>query len=180
MSIAETTPDIPPEHQEFWQQLQAFVLDEPGAPYNFSSRLAKRNRWTHEFALRVVEEYRKFLFLLKAAGHMVTPSTVVDEAWHLHLMYTYSYWEVLCMRIFKEPMHHYPGNGSAEDQEKFAVIYERTLEDYQRFFGEPPEDIWGKPNPAIDWRTILDQLPLGKRLKSSLLDLFPRPSDEAP
>ena len=103
--------NIPPEHAELWRQLQEFVFDEPGAEYNFSKRLAKRNKWEHDFALRVIEEYRKFLFLLKAAGHMVTPSIVVDEAWHLHLIYTYSYWEVLCTQIFKVPMHHHPGNG---------------------------------------------------------------------
>jgi len=177
---ATVTPAISAEHQEVWRQLQGFVFDDPGAPYPFSLRLAKRQKWTHEFALRVIEEYRKFLFLLKAAGHMVTPSTIVDEAWHLHLIYSYSYWELLCVRIFKEPIHHHPGNGSDEDQEKFAAIYERTLEDYQRFFGEPPVDIWGKPNPAVDWRKILSNLPVGKRLKSSLMALFPRPSDEAP
>jgi len=105
---------------------------------------------------------------------------VVDEAWHLHLIYTYSYWEVLCTQIFKVPMHHHPGNGTDEDQTKFAAIYERTLDDYKRFFGEPPVEIWGKPNESIDWRAILSALPVPKRTKSALLDLFPRPSDEAP
>ncbi len=175
------TYNIPAEHAELWRQLRDFVFDEPGAEYTFSKRLAKRNKWEHAFALRVVEEYRKFLFLLKVTGHMVTPSTFVDEAWHLHLIYTYSYWEVLCMRIFKQPIHHHPGNGNDDDQAKFAAIYERTLDDYQRFFGEPPVNIWGKPNDSLDWRAILAALPVvPKRAKSALLDLFPRPSDEAP
>lgn len=84
------------------------------------------------------------------------------------------------MRIFKRPMHHHPGNGSIEDQEKFAAIYERTLDDYQQVFGEPPENIWGKPNPNINWRNVLAKLPVGQRARSTLLDLFPSPADEAP
>lgn len=172
--------NIPEEHAELWRQLQEFVFDEPGVEYNFSKRLAKRNKWDIALALRVIEEYRKFLFLLKVTGHMVTPSTFVDEAWHLHLIYTYSYWEVLCMRIFKQPIHHHPGNGSDADQAKFAALYERTLEDYKGFFGAPPVQIWGKPNESIDWRAILAALPvLPRRAKSTLLELFPQPSDEA-
>lgn len=186
-SSSEQPPEfnIPEEHQWLWQQLRDFQFDNPDAPHPFSKRLAKRNghnQWTHDFALLVIEEYRKFLFLLGAAGHMVTPSINVDEAWHLHLMYTYSYWEVLCQKIFKRPMHHFPGDGSDEDREKFAAIYERTLADYQRFFGEPPANVWGKPNPNIDWRKILQNLPVGKSLRSTLFHIFPplpEPSEEA-
>lgn len=171
-------PNIPAEWQELWEQLKAFQFDEEGAEYAYSHRLSRYNSWSYDFALRVIEEYRKFLFLLKAAGHIVSPSKIVDQAWHLHLIYTHSYWEVLCLRIFKQPMHHYPGNGSSQDQKKFAAIYERTLEDYAKFFGKPPEDIWGKPNPGIDWRSILADLPVGRKVRSSLFELFPRPWDE--
>ncbi|MBY0359519.1 MAG: hypothetical protein K2W82_16060 [Candidatus Obscuribacterales bacterium] len=168
--------NIPPEHQSLWEKLQSFQLDNPAAPFSFSRRLAKRQKhkgWTYEYALTVMEEYRKFLFLLGAAGHMVTPSIAVDEAWHQHLLYTHSYWEVLCAKVFKRPMHHFPGDGSNEDQEKFAAVYERTLADYQKFFGTPLESVWGKPNPRIDWRRILANLPPGKSLRSELFHLFP-------
>lgn len=172
--------NIPAEHQDLWRQLTEFQFDEPDADYNFTRRLAKRNKWSFEYAQLVLEEYRKFLFLLGAAGHMVTPSIAVDEAWHLHLIYTYSYWELLCVRIFKRPMHHHPGNGKSDNNKIFAAIYERTLVDYQGFFGTPPEEIWGKPNLGLDWRAILSSLPAGKRLRDYVFGLFPpRPHDEA-
>lgn len=167
------------EELMLWDKLLRFQLDEPGVPLPFSVKLAQRMDWSHEYALRVVEEYRKFLFLLKAAGYAVTPSKHVDEAWHLHLQYTKSYWEELCLRIFEQAMHHNPGNGSGEDREKYAAIYERTLEDYARYFGTPPEDIWGRPNAMIAWRNVLVNAPVGRMMRSRLLSLFAHSSDEA-
>ena len=63
---------------------------------------------------RVIEEYRKFLYLLASAGHPVTPSDQVDQAWHLHLTYTRSYWEDLCEKTIGKPLHHGPTKGGAE------------------------------------------------------------------
>jgi hypothetical protein len=150
---------IAPEHRKLWDQLCAFVFDEPGAAYPFSARLAKRNSyrggWSQEYAVRVLDEYRKFLYLLRTAGHDVTPSMAVDEAWHIHLIYTRSYWVDLCLKIFGVAVHHQPGNGNDEDTAMWAAVYERTLDDYTKVFGTPPVDIWGKPNPDIDWRAEL-------------------------
>jgi hypothetical protein len=149
---------IPLEHAFLWQQLENFVFDKPGADVPFSRRLAKENRWSHGFALQVIEEYRKFLYLMKTQGHVCTPSRLVDQAWHLHLLYTTSYWDDLCRDIFHCPMHHHPGDGSTKDTLKYAAIYERTLEDYQRVFGEPPRKIWGRRNLDFDWCKLLAEL----------------------
>lgn len=48
------------------------------------------NRWSRPFALRAIEEYRKFVFLALVAKHQVTPSDQVDQVWPLH-------------RLFREP-----------------------------------------------------------------------------
>ncbi len=156
------TPDqykITPEVAQQWGQMQAFVFDEPGVPYPFSQRLAKRNsfkkEWDHKFALRVIEEYRKFFFIMLASGHMVTPSIHVDEVWHIHLLYTKSYWHDWCRDIMGKEIHHHPGNGTDEDTLKWRCIYERTLEFYAAVFGPAPEDIWGRPDPSINWREML-------------------------
>ena len=59
-------------------------------------RLASENGWSREYAVRVMQEYRRFAFLAVAAGHPVSPSDAVDQAWHLHLVYTRSYWDEFC------------------------------------------------------------------------------------
>ena len=71
------------------------ALDDPSSSTTFTARLAKENGWKLSFARRVVEEYRRFLFLAAAAEHPVSPPDAIDQAWHLHLLYTRSYWENL-------------------------------------------------------------------------------------
>jgi hypothetical protein len=124
-------------------KLASFQINEQDQLLTFERKLARENGWTPEFALRVVEEYRKFLFLCSSAGHPCSPSQQVDEAWHLHLTYTRSYWERLCGEVLPAPLHHEPTKGGAKESAKFDDWYERTLESYRRFFdSEPPLDIW--------------------------------------
>ncbi|RYG65299.1 TIGR04222 domain-containing membrane protein, partial [bacterium] len=125
-----------------WERLQQFDLDA-GAQFSFSRRLARDNAWSHEYALRVCEEYKKFLYLACTAGHMVSPSEEVDQAWHLHLTYTRSYWEELCPKVLGQPLHHEPTRGGKVEGAKFENLYERTLASYREAFEtEPPPDIW--------------------------------------
>lgn len=135
-----------PDQTSLWHRIQAHALDDPFAPCPFSSRLAKENAWGPAFTQRVLEEYRRFAFLAVAAGHPVSPSDAVDQAWHLHLLYTRDYWGEFCPGVLRTPLHHGPTRGGADEHHKFADWYGRTLASYRNFFGEPPVDIW--PNPA--------------------------------
>ena len=123
-----------------------FQIDDPSANFNFSSRLAQENGWTEEFSKRVVNEYRRFLVLCAEAGHKVTPSDAVDQAWHLHLCYTENYWDDLCGKILKFPLHHGPTKGGVEERVKFSDWYSKTLDSYRKIFKEkPPKGIWPSP-----------------------------------
>lgn len=124
-------------------RLEAFTISDPVAPLGFAQRLARDNGWSTAFAQRVVDEYKRFVFLAMEAGHPVTPSDEVDQAWHLHLVYTRSYWEDLCTAVLGRPLHHGPTKGGRDEDDKFEDWYARTLESYTRFFGhKPPADIW--------------------------------------
>lgn len=131
------------DHAPLWGRLQAFDLDDPASPLPFTRRLARENRWTLGHARRVVEEYKRFAMLAVVAGHPVTPSDAVDQAWHLHLVYTRSYWDEFCGEVLRTPLHHGPTRGGASESAKYHDWYARTLESYARVFGEPPPaDIW--------------------------------------
>lgn len=124
-------------------RLAHFEFDLPDAAFPFSRRLARENGWSHHFTLRVIEEYKRFLILCCDAGHPVTPSDHVDQAWHLHLCYTRSYWEDLCRDTLGKPIHHGPTKGGNAEDKKFTDWYQRTLTSYQKHFGQaPPDDIW--------------------------------------
>lgn len=137
-------------HDELSRRLQSFRIDAPDTALPFVRRLAHENGWNDAFARRVVAEYFRFVWLAMRAGHPVTPSPAVDEAWHLHLCYTRSYWDELCGQVLGRPLHHGPTRGGAAEDAKHADWYTRTLTSYREHFGEPPADVW--PAPAERFR----------------------------
>jgi len=56
-----------------WDRLQAFEFDIAGDSLTFTQRLARENGWPAAYAGRVVEEYRRFLYLTQCAGHPRDP-----------------------------------------------------------------------------------------------------------
>jgi uncharacterized protein (TIGR04222 family) len=127
-------------------RIEAFSLDVPGASFPFSKKLAIENHWTPAYTRRVIEEYKRFSFMAVAAGHPVSPSEAVDQAWHMHLTYTQNYWKVFCADVLQTPLHHNPTQGGRAERDKFDDWYRRTLESYRTLFqSEPPTDIWPTP-----------------------------------
>ncbi len=127
---------------ELWNRLVALDLDGAAA-LPFSRRLARDNGWSTAFAERVVFEYKRFVYLAATCGHPVTPSDEVDQAWHLHLVYTRSYWDDLCGQVLGFALHHGPTQGGAAEGHKFQDWYAATRHSYEAAFGEaPPADIW--------------------------------------
>lgn len=132
--------------QSLLVKLQSFPLDELGASFPFQTRLCHENGWSERFARRAIDEYLRFVVLATLAGHRVSPSPIVDEVWHLHLLYTRSYWDELCGKVLGFPLHHEPSRGSM-DRAALAADYKRTLSSYERLLGAaPPPDIWPLPN----------------------------------
>ncbi|MEZ6120657.1 MAG: TIGR04222 domain-containing membrane protein [Pirellulaceae bacterium] len=131
------------QNAQLWQKLQQFSIDPVGARFRFAAKLARENGWNRIYTARVIEEYRRFLFLAAIAQHPVSPSEQVDQAWHLHLTYTKSYWNDLCKNVLRRELHHEPSTGTDFDTEKMHDWYARTLVSYEKTFGaKPPEDIW--------------------------------------
>jgi hypothetical protein len=119
-------------------------------------KLAREYRWNQIYALRVIQEYKKFIFLAMVADHIVSPSAAVDRVWHQHLLFTHSYWDDLCGKVLHKPLHHTLGFGGKEEAIKNYHLYEQTLKTYQKYFGNPPDDIWDAPPmrskyPSYQW-----------------------------
>lgn len=139
------------KNKQLWDAIDAFELDEPNVPRTFTKRLAEDNNWTHSYAKAVADEYKKFMYL--ACIMEVTPSKSIDEAWHLHLQYTRSYWKDFCGTVLGKEIHHNPGNGTDSDDTKYKNVYLETLEAYKVEFGVvPPNNVWG-----IDKEIIRDE-----------------------
>ena len=151
-----------PPDDPLWQRIAAHAIGPDDAALTFTARLARENRWTLAHAERVIGEYRRFCYLAMTAGHEVTPSDAVDQAWHLHLTYTRDYWQTFCPLVLGGDLHHGPTRGGEAERGRFYRQYAATLAAYEAAFGEaPPADIW----PAAGRRFSVD--PLGVRVNFS-------------
>ena len=86
---------------------------------------------------RALSEVLRFLFLSCEHGRPLTPSLVVDLAWHEWILFTRAYAK-FCQTQFGRYMHHTPGGGSEENVNR----YQRTLELYESRFGPPNSTYW--------------------------------------
>ena len=126
-----------------WDKIAALPLGPRDAALSFGDRLARENGWTRDFTEAVISEYRRFLYLVAIADGALTPSDQVDQAWHLHLSYTESYWRQLCREILGFELHHVPTQGGPAEQARYRRQYAHTLAFYKEVFGEsPPPVIW--------------------------------------
>ena len=131
------------KNPELWSKLEAFKLDDSTSEFNFSQRLARDNNWTLEFSKSVIIEYKKFLYLCCVDYGEVTPSDAVDQAWHLHLTYTKSYWIDLCKNTLNKQVHHNPTKGGKSEDKRYSNDYDLVQESYIKEFGnKPPKEIW--------------------------------------
>ena len=154
---------------DLWQRLAEYEIGPPDAAFTFAQRLARENRWSTEYAARVVHEYKRFCWLACAAGHEVTPSDAVDQAWHLHLTFTRDYWERFCPEVLRMPLHHGPTAGGTAERTRYYDQYAQTLASYQQHFGAPaPGDIW----PGAHRRFVVD--PRSVRVNPADVAIVPR------
>ena len=131
------------EEQVLWNKILAFQFDEADGVFTFSKRLARENGWSAAHTQRVIDEYRKFIFLCCISKKGVTPSDAVDQAWHLHLTFTKSYWIDFCKNTLGQEIHHNPTKGGSKERAKFDDYYTDVQQLYFQQFGvNPPADIW--------------------------------------
>jgi len=118
-----------------------------GVRLDFVERLARENGWSEKYARRIYGEYLKFLFLAATSSRLVTPSDAVDQAWHLHLCCSRSYWNNLCKNLIKREIHHGPTAGGESENIRYHHQYEETLKEYEKILGtKPPLNIWPPSN----------------------------------
>jgi hypothetical protein len=133
---------LPKSSPVLWETVQSYVFPVPlVGPLNkgssFSSSLIEKCDLTELSALRLVTEYRRFLYLKALDGGTLTPSYWVDQAWHQHQ--SSPRYEEDMTRLFGGPLSHQTGMATADA----TTSYEKTLLLYNQEFGSPPpEDIW--------------------------------------
>lgn len=138
----------PDEGQKaLWERINTFPLDEQGAALPFSRKLASEQGWDRDFTQQAIAEYRKFIFLCCISPHGASPSEVIDEVWHLHLLYTQNYWEEFCGKVLERSLHHHPSQGGAAEHARHQQWHTETLMLYLETFGTPPPRAYWNNKP---------------------------------
>jgi uncharacterized protein (TIGR04222 family) len=147
------------EHLLLWNKIQGFEFDDPNATITFSKKLADQQRWSASYTQRVIEEYRRFIFLCCISPNGASPSKAVDEVWHLHLTYTQSYWIAFCRNTLGKDIHHHPSGGGEQEDHKHTNWYAETLSLYSSVFNDPaPADIWPRQVKQVQERMLIRSL----------------------
>ena len=143
---------LPLDEDDLWLRIRNHKIGSVEVEYSFINRLAFENRWSKSFSLKVLEEYKRFIYLLCRCKHPVTPSVEIDQVWHLHLLYTRDYWDEFVPKLTKVP-HHEPTLGGQDETRKFFEYYENTKDSYEKIFDEsPPPTIW--PESSSRFKTV--------------------------
>lgn len=105
-------------------------------------RLVKEKVGTQEAAEEMVAEYRKFMIVaLENPGKECTPSQIVDEVWHAHILYTqdYSHFSEELQGRF---IHHNPASPTGEDLPRMQANYQNTRRLIKERFGSISKLYW--------------------------------------
>jgi uncharacterized protein (TIGR04222 family) len=147
MNLSLPTPALP--DAEAWARLCRWRPEQAAQRRHLVARVQARCGGTRDEALRLVEEYRRFLRILLARGGQACPSDAIDEIWHEHILDTREYFERFCPQILGRVIHHCPSEGGPAETARHRANYQATLAEYQRLFGSPPPaDLW----PAVEER----------------------------
>lgn len=139
--LSTDEPIWTPDRRALWARIAQHDF-EPDTPLNFTNRLARDHGWRLAEARAAVDAYRRFCFLAVVSPTPVTPSDLVDEVWHQHLVYSRDYWTIWCGNTLQAPLHHDPTPGGPDAQTTYRRQYAETLALHERFFGPPCATLW--------------------------------------
>jgi uncharacterized membrane protein YgcG len=136
---------------QLWDRVSEAFGGADASTRAFASKIARKHGWSTRYALRAIDEYRKFVFLGVTGDVIVTPSKAIDTVWHEHLLFTRAYRD-FCRDVLGRDFDHNPELlPTAEQTTTFAQQFEATLERYRaEFHVNPPHDIWG--TPKFKWK----------------------------
>jgi hypothetical protein len=147
---------MPVSDPELWDRIQRFQMPQPAKAKwwqteesDFESMLVRDMELSPANAGRLVQEYRKFLYLKALDGSLLSPPADVDEVWHKHIAILNGAWGGFCQTVIGKPLEHRTGLSRSEAKAASA----RALLLYKKEFGRPPTDIW--PGPAANRRYII-------------------------
>jgi hypothetical protein len=131
---------VPPN---LWEKINEKFGGTNASTKAFADKISRKHNCSKGYALKAVNEYKKFLYLAVISDFHVTPSQPIDKVWHEHILFTQAY-GIFCKEIIEYELNHHPELIPIEDQtERYHAQYLSTIELYIKEFGKsPPTSIW--------------------------------------
>ncbi len=104
-----------------------------------ATKIARACGRTEDYAGAALLEVLRFLALHRHCSGPLTPSELVDRAWHEVILCTREY-APLCERVAGRMIHHEPGGEGSAHRGQF----DRALRLYATYFGAPDAVMWGE------------------------------------
>lgn len=128
--------------RRLWHRLEGYSFHERPLTRSLVDRLEEETGHSIDVCYTLVEEYRRYMYLVGSTGETLAPSPIVDLVWQLHIQDERAYFEDFCPRIIGRTIYHNP----VPDRVDEDPAYERTLEYYAQEFGRPNVQFWPDPD----------------------------------
>ncbi len=91
---------------QLWHRLEGYSFHERPLSQSIVDRLHIQTGHPVEVCYTLVEEYRRFMYLVGSTGDPLTPSPIVDLVWRLHIEDRRAYFDDFCPRVIGRTIHH--------------------------------------------------------------------------
>ena len=109
--------------RRLWHRLEGYSFHERPLTRSLVDRLEEETGHSIDVCYTLVEEYRRYMYLVGSTGETLAPSPIVDLVWQLHIQDERAYFEDFCPRIIGRTIYHIP----VPDRVDEDPAYERTL-----------------------------------------------------
>ncbi len=141
--------------RRLWHRLEGYSFHERPLTRSLVDRLEDETGHSTDVCYILVEEYRRFMYLVGSTGETLAPSPIVDVVWRLHVEDKKAYFDDFCPRIIGRTIHY---AGADADAPHFLddPAYTRTLDRYAQEFGRAQVQYWPDPiDPSVGMSSFL-------------------------
>jgi hypothetical protein len=131
-----------------WHRLEGYSFHERPLTRSLVDRLGEETGHPVDVCYTLVEEYRRFMYLMGSTGEDLSPSPIVDVVWRLHASDKRAYNDDFCPRIIGRSIHRPELDFLDLDAFQNDPAYERTLDYYADEFGPAQVQFWPDPDLA--------------------------------
>ena len=165
--------------RSLWHHLEGYSFHERPLAQSLVERLQEETGHSVDVCYTLLEEYRRFIYLVGSTGDVLAPSPIVDVVWRLHAEDAEAYYDDFCPRVIGRTIYRPDGDHSDLLDFQDDPAYGRTLDYYAQEFGRAQVQYWPDPDLAsvrmssvLFWLIGLAAVALALAFQSTVFAVF--------